>query len=179
MEKKFATVDEVAQYLRVTTKTVYRMLEAKKLPARKIGRQWRIDVSELNDWTRKLAHDIKPNCLVIDDEHNIGLLFQTTLAEIASDVVHVTNGKAGLELLQQRPFDLVFLDLKLPGMDGAEVFRQIKIYKPDIKIVIITGHLEGTLIDRALSYGPLCIMQKPFTLDEILNVFRMFAWFEK
>lgn len=174
MEKKYSTVSEVARYLRVNSKTVYRMLEDGRLPARKIGHQWRIDMSELDEWTQRTTNNEEPACLVIDDEPNIGLLFKATLTEITRNVTCVTNGREGLDLIQQRSFDIVFIDLKLPGIDGVEVFRQIKRLKPETRVVIITGYPEGDLIEKALSYGPLHIMHKPFSIDEIQEVFRLF-----
>ena len=80
-------------------------------------------------------------------------------AEAASD---------GLELVKKQAFNLVFLDLKMPGMDGAELFRQIKTVKPGLPVTIITGYPESDIMERALAHGPFGVMEKPFGESDIV-----------
>jgi len=75
----------------------------------------------------------------------------------------------GLELVKQADFDLVFLDLKMPRMDGAELFRQIKIIKPKLPVVIITGYPDSDVMARALAQGPLGVIGKPFDESDIIE----------
>jgi len=73
--------------------------------------------------------------------------------------------------VEQLDFDLIFLDLKMPKMDGAELFARIKKIKPQIPVTIITGYPDSEIMDRALQQGPFNVMKKPFgTLSVITAV---------
>jgi DNA-binding NarL/FixJ family response regulator len=73
----------------------------------------------------------------------------------------------------------VFLDLKMPEMDGVEVFRQIKSVKPGTQVIIITGYPESELMMKALSYGPFGIMHKPFSGSDLVQVVNCFLRISK
>jgi len=162
------TLEEVAAYLRVTKKTIYRLLERDSIPATKVGRQWRFDKDSIDDWLRQKSVGTKANILVIDDEEVIRSLFRDTLVELGHNVTVVSTASKGLELVKQRDFDLVFLDLKMPRMDGAELFRQMKMVKPKLSVTIITGYPDSEIMARALSQGPFGVMNKPFGESDIV-----------
>lgn len=163
------TLQEVADYLRVTRKTVYRLLEVGKIPAAKVGRQWRFDKPEIDEWLRRRSVGGKASILVIDDEKIIQALFKDTIEEMGHTVVSAETGSEGLELAKNHDFNLLFLDLKMPGMDGAELFRQIRLTKPKLPVIIITGYPESGLMARALAYGPFGVMNKPFSESDIIT----------
>ncbi|RJQ39715.1 MAG: response regulator [Dehalococcoidia bacterium] len=163
------TVQEVADYLRVTTKTVYRLLEKDSIPATKVGRQWRFDESSIDVWLRQQPAEKKvANILVIDDDQMICLLFKDALEALGHAVTTVENPLKGLDLVKNGDYDLVFLDLKMPGMDGAELLAQIRIAKPKLPVTVITGYPESELMMRALVHGPLGVMSKPFRVSDVL-----------
>ncbi len=162
------TVEEVAGYLRVTAKTVYRLLERGIIPAAKVGHQWRFDKDMIDEWLSRSSVGAKATILVIDDEEMIRLLFKETLEESGHRVILAETGSEGLELVKQRDFDLVFLDLKMPGMDGAEIFRQIKTVKPKLPVTVITGYPGSEVMARALAQGPFGVMGKPFGESDIV-----------
>lgn len=164
------TVHEVADYLRVTTKTIYRLLEKDSIPARKVGRQWRFDESSIEVWLRQKPSERKAaNILVIDDDEAICSLFEDTLEESGYTVTTANESSKGLELVKNHDYDLVFLDLKMPGMNGAELFGQIKAIKPSLPVTIITGFADSDLMMKALTHGPLGVMKKPFRMSDILT----------
>ena len=84
--------------------------------------------------------------------------------------VTADTGTKGLEYVSQQDFDLIFLDLKIPGTDGAEILREIRRINPGLPVIIITGYPNSEMMDRATKYGPLGIMLKPFNDSEIINV---------
>ncbi len=162
------TVREVAAYLRVTKKTIYRLLGRGSIPASKVGHQWRFDQALIDEWLHPSSGGAEANILVIDDEETIRSLFKETLEELGHRVVVAGDG-SGLELVKQQDFDLVFLDLKMPEMDGAELFRQIKTIKPKLPVTIITGYPDSDMMARALAQGPFGVMNKPFSEADIIN----------
>ena len=163
------TLSEVADYLRVTKKTIYRLLEQGKIPSTKVGRQWRFNREVINDWLSEHTKKIVANILVVDDEEIIRALIKETLEEHGHRVQCADNSYSGLELLKQQDFDLVFLDLKMPGMNGADLFREIKAIRPKLPVIIITGYPESEIMARALKHGPFGIMNKPFSESDIIN----------
>ncbi len=168
------TVGELADYLRVTKKTIYRLLEQDSIPATKVGQQWRFDRALVDDWLQRGSVGTKANILVVDDEEVIRLLFREILEELGHNVTAVGTGSEGLELVGQRDFDLVFLDLKMPGMDGAEVFRQIRAIKPKLPVTIITGYPDSDMMARAMAQGPFGVMSKPFGEGDITTAVASF-----
>lgn len=163
------TLEEVANYLRVTKKTIYRLLERRDIPATKVGRQWRFDKASIDVWLRQSSAGTSADILVIDDDETICSLFKDTLEVAGHKVTTVSESSKGLELVKDREYDLVFLDLKMPGMDGSELFRQIRVAKPKLPVTIITGYPDSDLMMSALAHGPLGVMSKPFRGSDILT----------
>ncbi len=163
------TLEEVATYLRVTKKTIYRLLERRNIPATKVGRQWRFGKAAIDGWLRQSSVEHVANILVIDDDETICSLFKDTLEGLGHVVTTTGESSRGLELVEDRDYDLVFLDLKMPGMDGAELFRRIKLAKPGLPVTIITGYPDSDLMKRALTHGPFGVMNKPFRGSDIVT----------
>jgi excisionase family DNA binding protein len=159
----------VANYLRVTTKTIYRLLDKRAIPATKVGRQWRFDKTSIDIWLCQRSTKTAANILVIDDDEVICSLFEDILNESGHTVTTVNDSYKGLELVKNQDYDLVFLDLKMPVMDGAELFRQIRLAKPKLPVTIITGYPDSDLMMSALAHGPLGVMSKPFVGSDILS----------
>ena len=168
------TVEEMADYLRVTKKTIYRLLRRGNIPATKVGKQWRFDRDLIDEWLRRKPGETEVSILVTDDEEVVRTLFKETLEELGHTVMVTETSSEGLELVKQQDFDLVFLDLKMPGMDGAELFRQIKTIKPRLPVTIITGYPDSDMMARALAQGPFGVMNKPFGESDIISAVKCF-----
>ncbi len=168
------TVQEVADYLRVTKKTIYRLLRQGKIPATKVGQQWRFNAASIDKWLQQNSIGAKSSILVIDDEKVVRLLFKETLEELGHRVITAETGSEGLELVKQQDFDLVFLDLKMPGMVGDELFGRIKAIKPRLPVTIITGYPDSGMMARALAQGPFGVMNKPFGESDIIEAVNSF-----
>ncbi|MFP4438159.1 MAG: response regulator transcription factor [Chloroflexaceae bacterium] len=81
--------------------------------------------------------------LVVDDETNIRLTLSALLTRAGYSVTEAATGEEAVELLKQRPFDLMLVDLKMPGIDGMQVVAAARDLKLDSAIIVLTGH--GTL----------------------------------
>ena len=169
------TLEELAQYLRFTKKTIYGLLKQGNIPAIRIGRKWRFEKDIIDNWLHQNMKGVKTRILVIDDEDIIRSLFETTLKEYGHIVVTASTGAEGIQYVKQRDFDLVFLDLKLPDMDGAEVFREIKNVRPTLLVTIITGYPDSEMMEKALREGPLGVMNKPFSDSDIIAAVNSFV----
>jgi DNA-binding NtrC family response regulator len=105
--------------------------------------------------------------LIVDDEKNIRLTIAQSLDPLGYEVMTALNGEDALRQLQVQEYQLILLDLKMPGIDGLEVLQRAVELQPDIKIMIISAH--GT-IDNAIEtmkLGAVDFLQKPFTPQEL------------
>ncbi len=78
--------------------------------------------------------------LLVEDEQTIAVTLSDDLREAGHDVVHVADGKAALDLLGQRVFDVVITDVRLPGADGLQVLAASKRARPDTEVLMMTGY---------------------------------------
>jgi DNA-binding response OmpR family regulator len=109
----------------------------------------------------------KSRVLVVDDEKNIRLTVAQSLQKLDLEVENAVNGEEALQKIRKGDFQLVLLDLKLPGMDGMEVLRKVRSLNKRIKILIITAHGTVDNAVEAMKLGAVDFIQKPFTPDEI------------
>ncbi len=112
--------------------------------------------------------DQKFSLLVVEDDVTILMGLEDNLKAEGYDVATTTNGTKGLEMSLQNSYHLVLLDVMLPGLNGFEVCKRIRIEKPDLPIIMLTA--RGSEIDKVagLDYGADDYVTKPFSLTELL-----------
>jgi DNA-binding NtrC family response regulator len=107
--------------------------------------------------------------LVIDDEIDMLMLLRMIIEDNTDYEVETTNNPSeALKLLTQKGFDLIISDLKMPGMDGLELFDETTGIKPHIPFIIITAYGSREASDLALKKGVSDFITKPFRKDNIL-----------
>lgn len=113
--------------------------------------------------------------LIVDDEKNIRLTIEMSLKSMDLIVDQAISGEEALERLVMYHYDLVLLDLKLPGMSGMEVME--KLVELDIKtrVVIISAHGTIDLAVKMLKANALDFIEKPFSPDEIRKIVAKYA----
>ena len=189
MEDTFLTTEEVLEYLQVNLRTVYRLIKAGKIPAVRVGRQWRFRKRDIDAWldsqrprggsresidaspaaapTSRQAME-RPRILVVDDESSIRDLLSKTLALAEYDVDTASDGRSALERLRLYPYDLLIADLKMPGIDGLSVIREAKRLKSDLPVIIITGYSTEMAAIEAVNLGVSGYLTKPFRVPQVL-----------
>jgi excisionase family DNA binding protein len=168
--KELLTTEEMASYLRLRPETVIRKAKKGELPAIKIGRQFRFDKNQTDRWLLQNLVGRVPRVLVVDDEPLVGKLFEETLQEIGIGVTATSSSVEAVGIVSGEHFDLAFIDLKMPVMDGNELFMRIREIDERLPVVIITGYPEGELLDKVMQQGPFIVLKKPFESNDILNV---------
>lgn len=108
--------------------------------------------------------------LVVDDEKNIRLTLRESLKAIDLDVDTAVNGEEALDMAAQQTYDLVLLDLKMPGMDGIEVLRRLRELSRTTAVVLLTAHGTVESAVEAMKLGAVDFLQKPFAPQEIRDV---------
>ena len=181
----FLTTEEVLEYLQVNLRTVYRLIKAGKIPAVRVGRQWRFRKRDIDAWLdtqrprgerspsaaasdKPAARDGRSRVLVVDDESSIRELLQKTLALAEYDVDVAPDGRAALERLRLGNYDLLIADLKMPGMDGLTLIREAKRLKTDLPVIIITGFSTESSAIEAVNLGVAGYLTKPFRVPQVL-----------
>ncbi len=111
----------------------------------------------------------KANILVIDDEEIVRLSYLRTLASEHCNVQTVTNGQDAIRLMEAKSFDVVLLDMSMPGLDGMSVLKIIKTRWPEVEVVIITGFPAVDSAKQAVSLGAYDYLSKPAGPDDVIN----------
>lgn len=108
--------------------------------------------------------------LVVDDEEIVCQSCDRILTEEGYEVQTRPSGREALQLLSEEPFDVVIVDLKMPGMSGMELLQAIKRDSPDIPVIMITGYSTVETAVEAMKSGAFDYLPKPFTPDEVAVV---------
>ncbi|MAL59643.1 MAG: response regulator [Flavobacteriaceae bacterium] len=113
--------------------------------------------------------------LIIEDEAAIRRVLVKILSEESNsyEVVEAEDGLAGIELIKKEDFDLILCDIKMPKMDGVEVLEAVKKIKPEIPIVMISGHGDLDTAVNTMRLGAFDYISKPPDLNRLLNTVRI------
>ena len=109
------------------------------------------------------------NVLVVDDQEVVRKCYIRSLASAPCNVEAVENGSLALRAMEERAFDVVMLDLRMPGMDGMTTLRAIKQRWPDCEVVIITGYPSVDTAKEALRLGAYDYLAKPVSPDDVMT----------
>ena len=110
----------------------------------------------------------KTRILIVDDERDIRRSLADVLQDEGYETVAVERGEQALELAARETFNLVLLDIWLPGIDGLEVLRQIKQIKPELEVIMISGHGNIDTAVKATKLGAYDFIEKPLALEKTL-----------
>jgi excisionase family DNA binding protein len=163
------TLEELASYLRVTKKTIYRLLDKGVLPSTRVGHLWRFSKAAIDEWLMQKPDRARMNILVVDDDEMMRTIFQDVLTDEGHSLVATGDPFAALELVRNSNFDLVFLDLMMPDLNGAELFKRIREIRPELPVTIVTGYPNSELMMSAMETGPFSVMKKPFASSDIVS----------
>ena len=108
--------------------------------------------------------------LVIDDDDQLRISFCKLLEQEKYSVVSAASGEAGIEIVKQEALDLVILDMRLPGINGMETFKQIKAIDSKLPVIIITAYGTTQIAIEATKMGAYDYVLKPFDVPEMLTL---------
>ncbi len=110
--------------------------------------------------------------LVVDDEDDFRETFAKRLKKRKIDVSGVASGEKALELLDEKSFDIVILDVKMPGIDGVDALREIKKKVPLTEVIMLTGHASVEAGIEGMQLGAFDYVMKPADIDDLMDKMR-------
>ena len=190
IDETFLTTEEVLEYLQVNLRTVYRLIKAGKIPAVRVGRQWRFRKRDIDAWldsqrprgggrARRPAAPRRRVRAPAGDRAPA-----RARRRRRSEHPRSAGEDAGARRVRRRRragrprprssgcgcirYDLLIADLKMPGMDGLAVIREAKRYKADLPVIIITGFSTESSAIEAVNLGVAGYLTKPFRVPQVL-----------
>ncbi|MCM3567174.1 response regulator [Neobacillus mesonae] len=110
---------------------------------------------------------MKEKILIVDDQFGIRILLNEVFQKEGYKTFQAANGVQALDIVTKHSPDLVLLDMKIPGMDGIEILKRMKVIDPDIRVIIMTAYGELDMIQEAKDLGAITHFAKPFDIDDI------------
>ena len=113
--------------------------------------------------------------LIAEDEENIRLLLERLLQKNGYSTYSVDNGVAALEIARAREVDVILTDIRMPGMDGIDLIKEVKQLDPCIEVLVMTAYASVETAIEAVRLGARDYIRKPFDIDEVLEAVRRAA----
>ena len=108
--------------------------------------------------------------LIVDDEENM----RRTLADILTDegyqVSTAATGEEAIKLCSKRPHEIILMDVRMPGIDGVETFRQIRRHQEGVRVILMSAYSVDDLKTIALDEGAIAFLSKPLDLEQVINL---------
>jgi excisionase family DNA binding protein len=180
----FLTTEEVLAYLQVNLRTVYRLIDSGKLPAVRVGRQWRFRRRDIDAWLDRAQTTIAAQeptvptpvapvtsarrILVIDPDGAARELTVSALRGAGHVVDTAPDGVVAAERLGKADYDLVVTELRLPALDVYGVIREGRRRRPGLRAVVLTAHSSERAAIEALNFGVAGYLVKPARAAEIV-----------
>ncbi len=110
--------------------------------------------------------------LIVDDNKDFADVFCDILKANDYKVESCYGGVQAIELMKDTVFDIVFLDIRMPEMDGIETLKQVKKLRPDTVVIMMTGYSVDEMVHKAIEEKASDIIYKPFEIDKVLGLIK-------
>ncbi len=109
-----------------------------------------------------------PRILIADDEDGMRWVLEKGLRDAGYEVTSVKDGESAMRRAEAEPFDLIFLDVRMPGLDGLTILKRLRASRPDALAIVMTAHGTMETAIQAMQRGAYDYLAKPFDIDEVL-----------
>ena len=110
-----------------------------------------------------------PDILIVDDNESFCKTMSLVLKRKKYNVTTAQEGRKAIKETEKKPFDLIFIDIKMPKMNGVETYKRIKRIRPEASVVMMTAYAFDELIKEALDEGAEGIIHKPIDIQEVMS----------
>ena len=121
-------------------------------------------------WLVRTSMAERAHILVVDDNISICKSMSLILGYNGYAVTIAGDGFEAIEKNKEIPFDVIFMDVKMPGMNGVETYRKIKQTRPDALVIMMTAYAVKDLVAEALQEGAYGAFEKPLDIDKVLSM---------
>jgi len=112
----------------------------------------------------------KARILIVDDDVEILETISDILEAKGYIVVTARSGSKAIEQIEQTPFDIALIDIIMPGMNGIQLYREIKRINPETKVIMMTGYSVEDLVLKVIAEGAWKVLYKPLNLTELVQL---------
>lgn len=162
MVSSIMTIREAAQYLKLNYMTIYKLAQQGKIPASKIGGNWRLKKELLDEWIAESSRAFLGKVLIVAQDQNLREKLKEAIKEQGYKVVAVTaEDKAILEMEKNR-YDMALLDIALPNEGAVSMIKALREKGDETSCALIFEKGEELPIKEAASMGPILLLKKDF-----------------
>lgn len=112
----------------------------------------------------------QPKVLVVDDDPGMRLTLEAIIEDEGYGVSCACDGYQAIQMVIDTPFDLILMDMKMPGIDGVDTYREIKKVRPASVVFMMTGFIAEELVNDAKAEGAYDVIYKPFNAERIIEI---------
>lgn len=112
----------------------------------------------------------KLKILVVDDEDMMRITMSAILSDIGGEVKEAADGYQAIELVKKHKFNIIFMDIKMPGINGVDTYLEIKKINPTAAVIMMTAYSVKDLIEKAINHGAYAVVYKPFDIPKIIEI---------
>lgn len=111
----------------------------------------------------------KTRVLIVDDSIGICRTMAMIFERKGFDADYTLDGAKAIEAVKKADYGVIFMDIKMPGMDGVSTYREIKKISPNVRVAIITAYAVEERVQQALDEGVKCVFYKPLDMDAVID----------
>jgi two-component system, NtrC family, response regulator HydG len=112
---------------------------------------------------------LKDEILLVDDNEEFLDSTKDVLEDEGYKIFTATKGEDAIRLVRERPFKVILMDIKMPGLSGVETFIEMKKSNPDVRVIMVTAYSVESLMRQALKEGAYAVLKKPLNMSMLLN----------
>jgi len=110
----------------------------------------------------------KANILIVDDDDGLLKTLSFILKRKGYTVTTAKDGPEAIARVEEKPFDMIFMDIKMPLMDGVETYKRLKKIRPEAMVMMMTAYAVENLVQEALQEGAYGIIYKPLDIEKVI-----------
>jgi DNA-binding NtrC family response regulator len=115
-----------------------------------------------------MTETLRPRILIVDDEQRFRITLSKLLKAGGLEAIHAGGAGEALDLIRNQEFDVIQLDVTIPGMNGIEALAEIKKIRKDVEVIMLTGHASVDMAMEIMRLGGYDYLLKPCPMDELM-----------
>ncbi len=114
----------------------------------------------------------KTSILVVDDDLGMSETLSDILGEMGYNIAVANDGYKAIEMVSKYAYNIVLMDIKMPGLSGVETYKKVKYIRPSMKVIMMTAYSVESLVEEALKEGAYGVIYKPLNINKLLQFIR-------